>query len=502
MVGEESNKVHNFKLIIENEKIIVPALIMLGTILRLLRIATREIAYDDAFSYFLSLKDFKTIVEGTVADTMPPLYYFVLHLFSLINHEIWFLRLLNVFLSIAIFLVVYVFVREMYGKGSGYLTLLLTAISPFLIYHSQELRMYNFLLLGQLGYLFGLFMLSKNQDKFLKYFLITVFFGTMALYSHSLAIMGLLTCNLIFLSKMNKKYLYQQILILATLAVLFLPWAIYLPQQIDKVQTAFWTPRPGILEIIQAIVTLFGFAPMPIYWMALVIILMAQIFAIVMLWTFQQKNTLLFVLVGIGFGIPVLLFITSYLTRPVFVPRIFILSTVIAYILISRFVNVNKQKVIGKVVLGSMLLVSLISLPYYYKFESFPRSSFRQAVNFLAANMDKNAGILHDNKLSFFPMSFYNTESDQNYLSDPKGNANDTLAPHSQKAMGFLAWDGIRESALPQELFFVTFLQSEFEYEQIGQTNPNLKKLQEYYVHEDRPVLIGDIKIYRFEQLK
>ncbi len=502
MVGEESNKVHNFKLIIKSEKIIVPALIVLGTILRLFRIATREIAYDDAFSYFLSLKDYKTIIEGTVADTMPPLYYFSLHIFTLVNHEIWFLRILNVVVSIAIFIVLYLFVREMFGKECGYLTLLLTITSPFLIYHSQELRMYNLLLLGQLGYLFGLFMLSKNPDKFLKYFLITVFFGTMAVYSHNLAILGLLICNLIFFLKFEKKNIFRQIFILATVISLFLPWAIYLPQQIAKVQTAFWTPRPGILEIIQSVVTLFGFAPMPIYWMALVIILMTQIFAIVMLWIFHQKNTLLFILIGIGFGIPVLLLITSYLTRPVFVPRIFILSTVIAYILISRFVSANIQKVIGKVVLVSMLLVSVISLPYYYKYESFPRSSFREAVNYLESNMDKKAAILHENKLSFFPMYFYNSDLDQSYLGDPKGSANDTLAPQSQKALGFVAWDGIRESALPQELFFVTFLQSEYEYEQSGQTNPNLKKLKEYYVHEELPIIIGDIKIYHFEQLQ
>lgn len=501
MVGEKSSKAHNFQLIIRNEKLIVIALIVFATVLRIIRIATREIAYDDAFSFFLSIKKLNVIVQGTIADTMPPLYYFALHFFTLIRNEIWFLRTLNILISIAIFLILYFLSRELFGKETGYLALFFAAISPFLIYHSQELRMYNLMLLGQLGYLYSLIMISNHPEKFKKYFFVAIIFGTIALYSHNLAIVGLLASNSIYFFNKCSQLVRSQALIFITMLILFLPWAVFVPQQIAKVQTAFWTPKPGILEIIQAIITSFAFAPMPLYWMVIVTIIIIEVVAIVLLWINRQKQTSLYFLVCIGLMLPTLLFIISYLTRPVFVPRIFILSTVLAYILISRFVIANRHAVIGKVVLASMLLVSLISLPYYYTYQSFPRSSFLQAVNYLEINANQDTLILHDSKLSFFPMMYYAPELMQTYLADPEGSANDTLALQSQEALGYVAMNEISGPDLPDNLFFVTFVQSEHEYNQLGLSNPHIVKLKTIYKQEGSFKTIDDIKIYHFERV-
>ncbi|MGB9799944.1 MAG: hypothetical protein ACPLUL_07620 [Thermanaerothrix sp.] len=50
--------------------------LLLGLVVRLYRLADRGIWYDDAFSILLSERPLNLIVQGTAADTMPPLYFF------------------------------------------------------------------------------------------------------------------------------------------------------------------------------------------------------------------------------------------------------------------------------------------------------------------------------------------------------------------------------------------------------------------------------------------
>jgi mannosyltransferase len=51
----------------------------LALFLRCLGLNTRGIQYDDAFSILLAERSLPDIVRGTAADTMPPLYYSILH---------------------------------------------------------------------------------------------------------------------------------------------------------------------------------------------------------------------------------------------------------------------------------------------------------------------------------------------------------------------------------------------------------------------------------------
>jgi hypothetical protein len=69
---------------LKNRRIAALALVfLLGITLRLIAVQSREIFYDDAFSLFLAEKSFSQIIHGTAADTMPPLYYFLLHIWQL-----------------------------------------------------------------------------------------------------------------------------------------------------------------------------------------------------------------------------------------------------------------------------------------------------------------------------------------------------------------------------------------------------------------------------------
>ncbi len=75
-------------------------ILLLGLILRLIGLESRSLQYDDTFSIFLSARSLPEILSGTAADTMPPLYYFLLHFWMLLGQSAWFIRLLSVILSL------------------------------------------------------------------------------------------------------------------------------------------------------------------------------------------------------------------------------------------------------------------------------------------------------------------------------------------------------------------------------------------------------------------
>src|SRR5512142_161399 len=127
--------------------------LLVGLILRLIGLESRSLQYDDTFSIFLSARSLPEILSGTAADTMPPLYYFLLHYWMLLGQSAWFIRLLSVILSLVAVFLLYRLVACWFGRAAAGWAAFLAAISPLLIYHGQDVRMYALLVVCQLGYL-------------------------------------------------------------------------------------------------------------------------------------------------------------------------------------------------------------------------------------------------------------------------------------------------------------------------------------------------------------
>ncbi len=136
----------------------------LGFVLRCLFLEVRGIQYDDAFSMLLASEDLSSIITGTAADTMPPLYYFLLHFWMFVSTKIWWLRFLSVILSLAGIYLLYKVVHFLLGDRAAIWAVFLAAISPIQIYHAQDVRMYALLQFTQLGYIYC-FLRFRAADK-------------------------------------------------------------------------------------------------------------------------------------------------------------------------------------------------------------------------------------------------------------------------------------------------------------------------------------------------
>lgn len=501
MVGKESCHRYYQLLKKNNQKIIIFLIFFIGIILRILFIGSREIAYDDAFSYFLARSSLQDIITGTAADTMPPLYYFLLHFWMRISEKLWYLRLLNVSINVLTAYLVLVFTKEIFNSSSAIIAAFLFLISPFQIYHSQELRMYALLLMGQVGYFYAFLKIFRSPNKKNIFWIVAaILFGLITMYSHNLGFIGLISINIIFLFKRTKVILKNLFLVQFFILLLSIPWLLYLPQQIEKVQQAFWTQTPGVIDIIQSLLTLFSFLPMTTIFTGIVLVIIAQSIVLLTVFFFKNKSVKFLIVFFLFIFPPAILFILSFFVKPVFVPRIFILSSVWFFILFSVFIEHNFKNYLGKINLGLFILVSIISLPFYYQFNSFPRSAFKTLVKTIEY-FKSDLTIIHDNKLSFFPTMVYEERENTYYLQDPPGSPNDTLAYESQLAMGYIASENIDQFLKMDHLVFVVFQKTLDEYMENNLDHPVVEILKNEY-KEKEDFYIGDIVIYKFEEKK
>ncbi len=493
----------------EHPSITLALIVFIAAILRLTAISSRGIWYDDAFSILLSRQTIPAIISGTAADTMPPLYYFILHFWMMISQSIWFIRMLNVLLSILVICLVYRLGTEIGDRRIGLVAALLTAISPFQIYHAQEIRMYILLELGCIGYFWISWRLiqSKRPSKLNWYMLIV--FGLIAVYSHNLAVFTLIATDFFLLIRREWKKLGQLVLAQGILAIGFLPWLVLVPGQIEKIQKAFWTPQPGLIEVLQALIQLLGSMPQPNPILIILAVLVLQVVVVLTIQVWKRRTDLRFQFIGALFVLPsVLLFLASYLMRPVFVPRAFITSGLALYLLLAMIAfqdeksgpDLRKPISIGVINVVLIVLISMISLPYQYQFDDFPRSPYRKMVASLADQCDpSDCLILHDTKLSYFPMIIYGPGLPQRYLADPEESHNDTLAVQTQKAIYQEAYPTIRSAVDgAKKVYFITYQKAESEYQQMGYSeHPRLTELKTNYTLQDS-FAMGDLLCYEF----
>lgn len=482
----------------------IPILILflVAFLLRCLFIDARGIQYDDAFSILLAQRSPVEIIQGTAADTMPPLYYLLLHYWMRFADQIWWYRLLSILLNIGTIILLFRIVDSTNGRQAAFWAVFFAAISPFQIYHAQDIRMYALAQFSQAAYFFAFIKLMNGKSPSQRYWVISLISGVAAFYSHNLASFFLLVPNIYLLLMRRWKLLKRFIVLQIGILILFIPWALYLPGQLEKIQTAFWTSKPGLLEVIQAIVTFTGSLTLANPFLQITAVMSIVFFFIIIIGVLRNShippdNRLLFNLAI--FWVPLVLFLLSYFIRPVFVPRAFLISSLFFYGLAGVQISTLKLPGIKTVTISMAFFAALLSLPNLYAFSRFPRSPFKAVTGELMNDFSEGEIILHDNKLSYFPARVYFPQAEQSFLADIPGSSNDTFAPASQEAMNIFPE---RSPELAIEGYdivdFVVFSRTIREYEKMGLDQHPVLTLLENQMQLISIRQFEDLEIYRF----
>ena len=480
-------------------------LLILAGCIRLVGIQSRGIQYDDAFSIFLSSRPINNIVSGTAADTMPPLYYFLLHFWMQLSQQIWVIRLLSLAFSVLAVFLTYLLVKEVLHPAAGLWAALLMAVSPFQYYHAQDVRNYALLLCAQLGYLFFFVRIFQRENAVERPtrgdWLGLILCGTAAMYTHNVAVFAMVIPNIFLFITQRWQLLGRLILAQGGIAVLALPWLALVPGQMAKVQRAWWQTPPGFVEILQIPIVWSAGLPLEGFWLIAGAVIGLEILVLMLIEVLRRgRNS-----AGVGLlstvivSLPTLLFIASYLYKPIFVPRGFILASAAYCGLAGWVISQTWNRGPGKLLLGGFLLAAAIGLPTQVNFQGFPRSPFKQAAEELADTIKPGDRIVHDNKLSFFPFHYYQPGMPQVFIADEPGSGNDTYARGSQEAMQLFPVEDI-ETAIgtSERVYFVVFTRTIQEYRDLGEADhPYLTWLRQNYNQVDRRSY-HDLEVFQF----
>ncbi len=484
-----------------------------GLLIRLVNIQSRPMQYDDLFSFFLSRRSLGEIIAGTAADTMPPLFYFILHFWQMISQEVWFLRLLSVIFSLAAVALLYGLIRQLFGAQTAAWAAFLAAISPFQYYHAQDIRNYSLLLAVQLGFAwFAARLWLRDQGQWIGkkegwdwFGLIAC--GAISLYIHNIAVLALGMPNLFLLLKRRWRLFGRLVLAQVGIVLLNLPWLVLLPEQLAKVQRAWSLWKPGLADVIQAMIMVTTGLPLEGVWLAAAALLTVETLALVVLVLARERPESgqtqgggLF-LACFAVGLPVATFALSYLVKPIFVPRGFIAASMAYYGLAALAIVRGWGSGAGKLVAGGFILAALLGLPNQFFYDGFPRSPLDKAVAAIAVDIQPGELVVHDNKLSYFPGAYYAPDLPQVFVADAPGSGNDTFAPASQAAMGIFPQPDLSTAVgNSRGVYFVAYSRTTAEYQAMGlETHPALAWLEERYTLAGRDVF-RDVEVYHFVQ--
>ena len=141
------------RLLVARYSITHYSILLLAAFLRFHRLTASSLWHDEGNTWALIQRSFPQIAQASAADIHPPGYYWLLKLWGqAFGTGAWGMRSFSAVTGVLLVAVVYQLGRRLPGgHRAGLLAAFLAAVNPFLVYYSQEARMYMLLALESAG---------------------------------------------------------------------------------------------------------------------------------------------------------------------------------------------------------------------------------------------------------------------------------------------------------------------------------------------------------------
>ncbi len=348
----------------------------------------------------------RQLLTFTQVDNVPPLYYWILHLFRTWIDTDTALRFPSVVYGTLTVPVLFLACRRLFDVRTAFLSSLLLSLSTFHVWFSQEARSYS---LYCLCYALTLFFLVRwDQDpKSLKDLSGYVVCSVLMLYCHSTALFYWVTNQAIFIwlqRRYDHKKVWAWILAQGAVLLLFAPWV---PSFISQTQNFNQAVNLGPLDysaVINVLMILTSFAPLYPHEVSRILGLSFDpVDLLILTWVGAFLGAVCLCLIRLdrkwvrSYGVALLLAgfpllnvtIFSVWIRNIFFDRLFLPSTLGASILLAwgirdasfRFAKMNRHAFISLILAVLMLAHLALSLFVYYRLDR--KEDYRSAADFV-----------------------------------------------------------------------------------------------------------------------
>ena len=197
--------------------------------------------YDEAYSMAMIEHSFGEICRITAQDVHPPLYYFMLKIFTApFGYSLIAAKIFSVIPLLLTLLLGFFKLSKAINKKTGLLFALMLAMLPVMTTFSVEVRMYGWASFFVTGC--GLFAYSAQSGGQIRDFLIFALFGTLAAYTHYFALVSAgIIYAMLFVRCIKIKKIKPWLVSAALTVTAYIPWlASFVSQLADKVENAYW----------------------------------------------------------------------------------------------------------------------------------------------------------------------------------------------------------------------------------------------------------------------
>jgi mannosyltransferase len=434
--------------------------ILLATCLRLSTLDRDSLWLDEAISVLTARLPLLAILNNSIQDPHPPLYYVLLHGWRLIVPETdgW-LRGLSAFLGVLLIPALYALALA-FGRSrrEAQVAALLVALSPFQIFYSHELRMYTLLMLLVTLTVWA-YMRARPQTGY-RWWLLFIVLAAAALYTHLFAAMTLLAIGLYALiHHRERQALWRTIGAGIVIGVLFLPWVpLMLAEQSQDggslrplLQTFAFNP---IIPLTAPTFLLFGQSSTLIYSGLAFFLTLALLVVLVMdgrkEWREGSASGLLLpvLVVVLTLGIPLVV----YFIRPFFLPERTMAAAAPFLLLLLAWGTTRRGSPLPYLV-GAAAALMLVG-SFIYLFSLAQKPPYEQVIAYVASQRQPGDAVLHTSDGSYLPALTYVDWPHHALLA---GDPDPRKAEPVYEAFGGQLWQ--REEIMAERLWLIVALE-------------------------------------------
>ena len=411
----------------------IPLIAIIGIFIVLCSLViNRAIWFDESSSAQMIKGDFCEIAEMTALDVHPPLYYWLLRIWSLaFGRSLIALRSFSVFC--AIIALVFAFMTfKRWSKSykiANFLTLAL-ALCPFFVYYATEIRMYGLVCAIVMASIYVLDLaLEKNSRK---YWAIYTLLLVAALYTHYFSTLAFFAEFIYIIICCRKKipHIVRKLFFVSLAAlVLYLPWIPSLITQVLSVEEGYWIDAFTIETFLRF------FSQSLIYYESItqnvpgLILVIITLVAIVV--TFfetvgtmgeKTKDRIIFISCLVFIPLIVLFVLSIPPLSPVYVARYLTYSLSLFWVLIAVLIAqaAGTKPIFAKILVFLMAACVLIGHFNVYNENNYPPTFEAIIAEMESIDGDMSVPVIFDDATSAaFDAVYYETEKHHVYIINP-----------------------------------------------------------------------------------
>jgi len=328
----------------------------------LFNVTNAAIWFDEAFSYYLIQFNFIDIARYTAGDVHPPLFYWLLKMWTWVFGTGEFgMRTMSIFFAAATLIVTFLLTRRLFGRKVALVTLLFLTLSPLFVRYADEARMYTLASFIVVSATYALIKaVESKQRRWWVFYGILVSLGMWTHYFTALIWLAHWAWHAqgTFIKGSSfkawwKRFFTKDWVVAHVVAVgVFLPWLYFMVKQLGVVQAAgFWIGPAGVDTPTNYLTNLFYYEEhgqtQSWFALALMVIVILMVVLIPKVYkSFTKTERSNFLLIASMAWVPVVLLYIASLPplRPSFIERYLIPATVAYMIFMAVVLVVGTKK--------------------------------------------------------------------------------------------------------------------------------------------------------------